>query len=52
MQTFKVDKVKRVVSYAYIKADSFADAEEIAEMYPDNFEFDHEVEEFTAEVAE
>ena len=52
MKLFEVVKIRKVVSYAFIEAESFADAEEIAEMYPEQFEFDHEVDEYTGRVAE
>jgi len=51
MKEYKVVRKQTIISYAYVKADSWEDAEAIAKYGFHDFEICHEVEEYDAEVS-
>ena len=50
MKEYRVVRKQTIISYAYIEADNWEDAEAIAEYETEDFEFCHEIEEFKTEV--
>ena len=49
MKEFKVVRKQIIISYAYVEAETFEDAEAIAEYETEDFELCHEIEEFKTE---